>query len=623
MPDSQNSRRNLQRLSRELAVTLKNVLTHVPAFWLKRHCDLLKQLQQHVGGGKGRPPRSPAFRPSMCEAHNVCAPLAALERVLHSASESLHEVQGEVAALQAENERLRQSWGSGKLQLEATQKPAAPDTCTDSPEFDDPGTDIRSNVDHSQASQSQGGEREDDTISKSSGSGDVEPIEISLRTSSVPRPLEKEYAVCSKRSLSMESLQQSVTMFQKTRPRAAWAEKLWTFLDDPESSCSASIFSKLLDPLLHFSVILSVLQTTDPAPLDSVTFDTIQMSIDLFFLAELIVRLYVCPSFYFFVRSFYNITDFVAGALPLSLRFAQIVFDAQMDEGAGKYLMFCVAPVLRELKMLRRVQQFFLFLRLLEDVKEALQLLMMLLTIVVLVFASLLWAVEPAENIGSMPKAMYLTIVTVTTVGYGDITPKSTAGICVISVLTMFSILYTAMPIGIIGNAFTQIWQDRDRILLMIKTRDILVQSGYTAKDLPSIFRAYDSSGEGQLYFDEFFLMVQDMKLGLTEQRAVEVFESVDRDGGGTIDEQEFVRLVFPGAYHELYKKQPGVGGKDAENLDDGHDGFWRQISGASRGSNSSKAALKRKEKKEEQPKRRKSVRSIGSGVSSHVSSDQ
>lgn len=555
----------------------------------------------------------------MCEAYDVRSPLAQLERVLNSAAESLQDARSEMAALQAENDRLRQSWGSGKLQLEASLKPAAFETCRDPLVFDDGDTDSRpdradrADSHDSSSLTSQMGEFEDDPstnicVEEGQPLQDTVPQEIEV--------LPKHNRLPGKK-LSIENLQESMTMFQNKRKRSEWAERLWLFLDDPESSFPAYVWSKLLDPLLQFSVILSVLQTTDPAPLDSNTFDTIQMSIDLFFLAELIIRLCVCPSVYYFVQSFYNITDFVAGALPLSLRFSQILFGAQMDTGPGKYLMFCVAPVLRELKMLRRVQQFFLFIKLVEDVKEAVQLLMMLLTIVVLVFSSLLWAVEPAENIGSMPKAMYLTIVTVTTVGYGDITPESTAGVCVTSILTLFSILYTAMPIGIIGNAFTQIWQDRDRILLMIKTRDILVQSGFTARDLPSIFRAYDSSGEGQLYFDEFFLMVQEMKLGLNEQRAIEVFESVDRDGGGTIDEQEFVRLVFPGAYHELYKKNPG--GNDADFED--NEGLSRQISKASKGSDLENPR-KKKERKEEPIKRRKSVKSVGSGASSRASSE-
>merc|ERR1711959_323642 len=97
-----------------------------------------------------------------------------------------------------------------------------------------------------------------------------------------------------------------------------------------------------------------------------------------------------------------------------------------------------------------------------------------------------------------MPRAMWLTIVTMTTVGYGDVTPQSVSGYVITSLLSLSSILYMAMPLGVIGNAFTQVWNDRDRILLMQKTRRCLLKLGYTARDLPSIVEYY-SVGTGEL----------------------------------------------------------------------------------------------------------------------------
>jgi len=172
---------------------------------------------------------------------------------------------------------------------------------------------------------------------------------------------------------------------------------------------------------------------------------------------------------------------------------------------------------------------------------------------VILAFSSVLYAVEPAGNIDSMPQAMWLTVVTITTVGYGDFVPLTDLGRVVTAILTLFSVLYTAMPIGIIGNAFTQIWISRDSILLMVKTRDIMVRAGYTAEDVVLVFREYAIPGEGEgeyeVQFEGFLQMIQDMKLGLPEERAIAVFESIDRDGGGSIDEQEFLRSIFPGSH--------------------------------------------------------------------------
>merc|ERR1719498_630068 len=100
-----------------------------------------------------------------------------------------------------------------------------------------------------------------------------------------------------------------------------------------------------------------------------------------------------------------------------------------------------------------------------------------------------------------------------TTVGYGDITPVSIGGHCISSCLAVTSVLYMAMPLGIIGHAFTQVWLDRDRILLVIKMKDVLRQWGYGALDIPLLFDIFDSRGEGTLNITDFRKMVNQMQL--------------------------------------------------------------------------------------------------------------
>eukprot|EP00930_Biecheleria_cincta_P040485 TRINITY_DN27739_c0_g1_i1.p1 TRINITY_DN27739_c0_g1~~TRINITY_DN27739_c0_g1_i1.p1 ORF type:complete len:617 (+),score=73.29 TRINITY_DN27739_c0_g1_i1:174-2024(+) len=473
-------------------------------------------------------------------------PLHDLGQLLTCASQSLKSLSCEMAALHAENDELRQ-----RLGIHEQRKPTMLENYPDNAKAHRPPLDGESDSSSEQPDQLRG------------PSGTV--FGAPNQDMSSPR-------ACGKmQSLKSESSRRTVAhavASMPTRERGQIMMLTWKFLSDPESSREAYYYSKLLDVVIQISVVLSMLQTLPHPPLDIETFGFVQLLIDLFFLAELTARFWCSPLFSSFVRSAYNINDFIAGVLPLSCRAAQIWFNADLQGGVLKYIVFCAAPVLRELKILRRVEKFHLFLQLFEDIKEAVQLLMMFLVIVVLVFSSLLYAFEPAENIGSIPRAMYLTVVTVTTVGYGDLTPESVAGTVIASLLTLFSILYTAMPIGIIGNAFTQIWKDRDRILIMIKTHDILVQAGYTAEDLPRIFHEYDSTGEGQLDITGFFRMVQDMQVGISEERTVEVFESIDRDGGGSIDEREFVRCIFPHAYHALYTRKDHEAEEQAEEAD-------------------------------------------------------
>mmetsp|Transcript_12589 Transcript_12589/g.36724 ORF Transcript_12589/g.36724 Transcript_12589/m.36724 type:complete len:602 (+) Transcript_12589:50-1855(+) len=337
--------------------------------------------------------------------------------------------------------------------------------------------------------------------------------------------------------------------------RSSLAEKVWTFLDDPESSMAAAWFSQLWLVFIAGTVLFTLAQTMQPPFVDEVIGAVFETVFDIVFLLELITRFAVCRHSWTFVQSPYNIFDIVA-VVPIFLRGAAGFVLPRGQEGVMPFALLCIVPVLRLLKMLRRFQQFHLFIRVLGSTLEALKFLLFMLLIIVLVFSSCIFIVEPRDNIDSLSTAMWLTIVTMTTVGYGDITPESSAGRAILGVLIISSVLYMAMPIGILGNAFTQVWQERDLIQLATRMHDRLREWGLTAKDIPTLFRHYDSNGDGELSLTQFRHMVQELRLGLREDRVVELFESLDKDGGGGIDCKEFLRALFPSIYHEMYSHQ-------------------------------------------------------------------
>merc|ERR1719220_2092865 len=85
-----------------------------------------------------------------------------------------------------------------------------------------------------------------------------------------------------------------------------------------------------------------------------------------------------------------------------------------------------------------------------------------------------------------------------------DVIPTSSMGSVITAVLIVITVLYMAVPLGIIGNAFAETWQDRDRILLMQRARYCLRQWGYSAQDIPILFQLCDGDGDGALNIDEF-----------------------------------------------------------------------------------------------------------------------
>jgi len=336
------------------------------------------------------------------------------------------------------------------------------------------------------------------------------------------------------------------------RKRGKVAEAVFQFLDNPESSRSAAFFATTLNFCIIAAVCLGATQSATE-PLDPTSTSLIiQTLVDSICLLDITTRFCACPSVNAFLHVPSNICDLLASLIPLVLRIAAM--NEIVDESQGypvHYILYCGVPVLRLMRVMRTFTLFYVFVQVFQSIWEALQVLLVLLSILILSFASLIYLVESHDNIDSLGVAVWFTISTMTTVGYGDVTPETFAGHVIGAVLMLLSVLYMAMPIGIIGNAFTQIWKDRNRILLMRGTRHHLSQHGYHPRDLPRLFGSFNTKGDGELSFAEFTHMMQEMQMPDSEKRLAQIFQSIDADGSGGIDAGEFVRAVFPGGHFD------------------------------------------------------------------------
>ena len=69
-----------------------------------------------------------------------------------------------------------------------------------------------------------------------------------------------------------------------------------------------------------------------------------------------------------------------------------------------------------------------------------------------LIIGSLMYAIEGPENgFNSIPRSIYWTIVTITTVGYGDIAPETHLGKFLASVLMLIGYGIIAIPTGLVA----------------------------------------------------------------------------------------------------------------------------------------------------------------------------
>ena len=83
------------------------------------------------------------------------------------------------------------------------------------------------------------------------------------------------------------------------------------------------------------------------------------------------------------------------------------------------------------------------------------------LTVVVVIGATMFLIEGPEHGFTSIPRAMYWAIVTVTTVGYGDVTPQTVAGQMLSSVLMILGYGIIAIPTGIVTAELTSVAHPR------------------------------------------------------------------------------------------------------------------------------------------------------------------
>lgn len=279
---------------------------------------------------------------------------------------------------------------------------------------------------------------------------------------------------------------------------------------------------------------------------------------ELLFVLELALRFLTCPDFLAFARSPFVVIDLVS-VLPLLLRAAVgFVLPSEVgDADFSKFALVCWVPVLRMMKLLRRSRvQIYLFETVVNSTIETLQFLTMIAVLLVLAYSSLFYIVEPRETVDTYFTAVWLTVVTMATVGYGDVTAVTVEGRIVTISLIICSVLFMALPIGVLGNAFSSVWKDRDLILLIKQTRSNLSRWGFTAKDVPAIFKRFSGDGEGELTVADFTVMLKEFRVNLNDERIIELFSIFDGDNGGTIDDREFLRMVFPQTWHQLVKEE-------------------------------------------------------------------
>ncbi|MFC5460454.1 ion transporter [Massilia niabensis] len=170
----------------------------------------------------------------------------------------------------------------------------------------------------------------------------------------------------------------------------------------------------------------------------------------LLFTIEYAVRLATVRHPLRYALSFYGLIDLIS-LLP--------TYVSLLIPGTEALLDIRILRLLRVLRIFKLSRYFEEFTRLGEALAASRRKIMVFLAVVlmaVLILGTVMYVVEGPENgYTSIPAAMYWAIVTMTTVGYGDITPKTALGQAIASFMMLLGWGILAVPTGIVTAEMT------------------------------------------------------------------------------------------------------------------------------------------------------------------------
>ena len=162
------------------------------------------------------------------------------------------------------------------------------------------------------------------------------------------------------------------------------------------------------------------------------------------FAAEYAVRLWVVRNPWRYARSFYGVIDLLA-ILPTLL---SLLFPASTSLAVIRALR--LLRIFRVLKLVEYSSEAGVLMQALWRSRRKILVFLTTVLTVVVVFGALMYLVEgPANGFTSIPTAMYWAVVTMATVGFGDIAPHTALGRFIASVLILIGYSIIAVPTGI------------------------------------------------------------------------------------------------------------------------------------------------------------------------------
>ncbi|OAB78534.1 ion transporter [Cochleicola gelatinilyticus] len=230
-----------------------------------------------------------------------------------------------------------------------------------------------------------------------------------------------------------------------------WKRRLHEIIYEADTPMG-KLFDIVLLILILLSVILVMVESVKGQP--DWVYDYLyygEWVITIFFTFEYIARIITVkkPSSYIF--SFYGVIDFLS-TIPLYLSFILVGSNYLLTVRALRLLR-----VFRILKVTRYIGEANKLGKALNDSRPKILVFLFAVLIVAILAGTLMYLVEGEESgFKSIPASVYWSIVTLTTVGFGDIAPVKPLGQFIAAVLMIMGYGIIAVPTGIVSAEYAR-----------------------------------------------------------------------------------------------------------------------------------------------------------------------
>ena len=211
------------------------------------------------------------------------------------------------------------------------------------------------------------------------------------------------------------------------RKMPKWQFFLWNIFENPESSYAAKFLALFSNAAILTATFTASLKTL--SYFNYVAWPSIEFVLNFWFLFELLCRFTFSPTKQKFLKNKMNWVD----ALAVVPFLVMPLFLAEEQQKSLRFLQTLrVVRVIRLFRLSTHSKRLKIVGEIAKSSLEDLQMLFLCLAVLVIFYASMMYYVEtnynPTTDFNSIPMSLWWAVVTITTVGYGDIVPTTLFG---------------------------------------------------------------------------------------------------------------------------------------------------------------------------------------------------